>query len=112
VVQCYVAPTVTRLVRPPKELAAFAKVWLDPGESTTVELVLDDRSVAYWECGQPDRDEISRRAAAVPMTGGRGPAADPGWRIDAGTYELHIGRSSADIAHVVTVDVVSTTPGR
>ena len=40
VVQCYVAPPRRRrlVTRPPKELKAFAKVRLDPGESTTVEL--------------------------------------------------------------------------
>ena len=41
VVQCYVAPASPRLARPPKELKAFAKVWLEPGETTAVELVLD-----------------------------------------------------------------------
>jgi len=81
VVQCYVAPPrPTRLVRPPKELKAFAKVWLDPGESTTVTLALDQRAFSYWDPTQP------------------------GWRVDPGTYELCVGRSSADIAHVVSVE--------
>jgi hypothetical protein len=30
---------------------------------------------------------------------------EPGWRVDAGEYVLHVGRSSADIAHVVAVEV-------
>jgi beta-glucosidase len=107
VVQCYVAPIAAKVVRPPKELAAFAKVWLDPGQRATVELVLHERSFAYWDPGQPERAEISQRASTVPMTGGRGPAPEPGWRVDAGTYELHIGRSSAEIAHVVAVEVVA-----
>jgi beta-glucosidase len=105
VVQCYVAPTTSRLVRPPKELAAFAKVWLDPGESTTVDLVLDERSFAYWDPGQPDRAEVAQRASAVPMNGGRGAPAPPGWRVDPGRYELHLGTSSAAIAHVVPVEL-------
>jgi beta-glucosidase len=105
VVQCYVAPTTSRLVRPPKELAAFAKVWLDPGESTTVDLVLDERSFAYWDPGQPDRVEVAQRASAVPMNGGRGAPAPPGWRVDPGRYELHLGTSSAAIAHVVPVEL-------
>jgi beta-glucosidase len=106
VVQCYVAPTTSRLVRPPKELAAFAKVWLDPGESTVVELVLDDRSFAYWDPTMPERAAVAERAAAVPMAGGRGATAAPGWRIDPGRYELHVGSSSAAIAYVVPVQVV------
>ncbi len=107
VVQCYVAPPATRVVRPPKELAAFAKVWLDPGESATVDLVLDRRSFAYWHPGQPDRAEVAERAVAVPMAGGRGAADPPGWRVHPGRYELHVGTSSAAIAEVLTVDVTS-----
>ena len=105
VVQCYVAPTASRLVRPPKELAAFAKVWLDPGETATVDLVLDDRSFAYWDPTMPDRADVAARASAVPMAGARGAAPAPGWRVDTGRHDLHIGTSSAAIAHVVPVEV-------
>ena len=48
-----------RLVRPGKELKAFAKVRLDPGASTTVDLDLDDRSFAYWDPGQADWEAVS-----------------------------------------------------
>ncbi len=72
-------PDGARLARPPKELKAFAKVRLDPGESTVVELVLDDRAFAYWDPGQADWETISARALA--MFGGHRPsAADPGGR--------------------------------
>ena len=84
VVQCYVAPPPGRLVRPPKELAGFGKVWLDPGETATVEITLDERSFAYWDPGLPERDELAARATAVPMAGGRGEARPPGWRVDPG----------------------------
>lgn len=81
VVQCYVAPPTSRTVtRPPKELKAFAKVRLDPRESTIVELVLDARAFAYWD----------------PTAGD--------WQVTPGIYELHVGRSSADVAHVVSVE--------
>ena len=30
--------------------------------------------------------------------------AVPGWAVDPGTYELHIGRSSVDLPHVVPVE--------
>jgi beta-glucosidase len=106
VVQCYVAPGATRLMRPPKELAAFAKVWLEPGESVVAELTLDDRSFAYWDPGVPERDELARRASLVPMAGRRAPA-EPGWRVDPGRYELHVGTSSAAIAHVAPVEVTA-----
>ena len=105
VVQCYVAPTATRLVRPPKELAGFAKVWLEPGETAEVELVLDERSFAYWDPAVPERAELAARAVTVPMSGGIRAAPEPGWRVDAGTYELHVGTSSAAVAHIVPVEV-------
>lgn len=107
VVQCYVAPRRSRLFRPRRELKAFGKVWLDPGETTTVELELDDRSFAYWDPTMRDRDEVAAKAAAVPMAGGRGRRREPGWRVDPGTYDLHVGTSAAAIAHVVPVEVAT-----
>jgi beta-glucosidase len=88
VVQCYVAPPQpSRLTRPPKELKAFAKVTLDPGESVTASLVLDERAFAYWDPGDARVGD-----------------ATPGWRVDPGTYALQVGRSSVDITHVVSVE--------
>jgi beta-glucosidase len=81
VVQCYVAPPSSTVVtRAPKELKAFAKVTLDPGEATTAELTLDARAFAYWD----------------PTAGD--------WHVAPGTYELHVGRSSADVAHIVSLE--------
>ena len=109
VVQCYVAAPTGPAVRPPKELAAFAKVWLDPGETATVELALDERSFARWDPGLPERDELAARATAVPMAGVRGDGRPPGWRVDPGRHELHVGTSSAAIAHVTAIDVSPST---
>ena len=104
VVHCYVAPEAPRLARPPKELKAFAKVRLEAGESTTVDLVLDDRSFAYWDPGQPDWEEVSARAGAM-----FGQAAQerrsPGWQVDPGRYQLLIGRSSQDLAATVDLEI-------
>jgi beta-glucosidase len=106
VVQCYVAPADARLTRAPKELKGFAKVTLDPGESTTVTMVLDDRAFAYWDPGDPARAELAARMSASPLAS-RVPAdvTEPGWRVDPGPYSLHVGRSSADITHTVGVEV-------
>ncbi|MFA5884819.1 MAG: glycoside hydrolase family 3 C-terminal domain-containing protein [Acidimicrobiia bacterium] len=106
VVQGYVTPGASRLARPPKELKAFAKVRLEPGETRMVDLVLDDRSFAYWDPGQPDGAEIDARIAAL---GGFAPAPGErraaGWQIDAGDHEILVGRSSADITGRCTVRV-------
>ena len=106
VVQVYVGGAPATVLRPPKWLAAFAKVTLDPGGSTVVELVLDRRSFARW---QPADEAL---ADALRIVGERAPWAaalevpgDTGWVVDEGTYTVHVGRSSADLAHSVTVEV-------
>ncbi|HET7654947.1 MAG TPA: glycoside hydrolase family 3 C-terminal domain-containing protein [Acidimicrobiales bacterium] len=106
VVQCYVAPVGdTRLARPPKELKAFAKVELDPGESTVVSLTLDERAFAYWDPGQSDWEAIQpRRAQLTAVEAGiTQDRRAPGWQVDPGTYRLLVGRSSADLPHAVDV---------
>ncbi|MFM8236696.1 MAG: beta-glucosidase [Actinomycetota bacterium] len=79
VVQCYVHDVEASVVRPDQELAAFAKVWLDPGETATVELPLTDRAFAFWDVGTGD------------------------WRVEPGAFELRVGTSSRDLRHTVTV---------
>ena len=112
VVQCYVAPETPRLARPPKELKAFAKVWLDPGETATVELVLDDRAFAYWDPGQDDWNDVQSFVPEMfnflspPV-----PRRARGWQVDAGSYEILIGRSSVDLAHRCTVQVPDVASG-
>jgi len=49
VVQLYVSTTAGPVRRPARELRAFTKVELQPGESRTVELPLDRRAFAYWD---------------------------------------------------------------
>jgi beta-glucosidase-like glycosyl hydrolase len=73
VVQVYVAPAASPVRRPARELAAFTKVHLEPGQTVVVELALDRRAFAYWDTAK-DR-----------------------WRVEPGTYRVELGRSSADI---------------
>jgi beta-glucosidase len=110
VVQCYVAPRSPRVARPPKELKAFAKISLAPGETGEASFELDDRCFAYWYPGDREFAALSRRQMEHhPL---RPPAeerrADPAWLVDAGEYELHIGRSSVDVAHVVPLTVTGS----
>jgi len=73
VVQVYVSPSEPRLPRPPKELKAFAKVPLEPGEARQVTLTLEPRAFAPYD----------------PDTGT--------WPIDPGAYDILVGRSAGDI---------------
>lgn len=80
-VQIYIAPPASKVARPVHELKGFSKVALEPGESQTVTLTLDDRAFAYW----------SERANS--------------WRVEGGVYTVEIGVSSRDIIASDTVDI-------
>ena len=83
VVQAYVRPLKPPVARPDKELKAFAKVQLRPGETRTVSLTLGPRAFAYYD-----------------------PAAK-GWRVAKGRYELLVGTSSRDIRLTGSVDIAT-----
>jgi hypothetical protein len=107
VVQLYVVAVSPKVVRPPKELKAFAKVWLEAGGSATVTLGLTDRAFAHW---QPDpgpyeaiKDRQQRSTISIAPAASEQPPK--GWHVEAGEYRLHCGRSSADIAHVVSITI-------
>jgi len=105
VVQCYVAPRDARVTRPPKELAAFAKVALEPGTTKTVTFDLGPRAFAYW---QPEIDEPPP-GESLPflMLSKSEPAPPRGWRVDPGAYDICVGRSASDIRHTVEVRIVA-----
>ncbi len=73
VVQLYVRDEAARLVRPLQELKAFAKVGLQPGETKTVTLTLNQQSLAYYD-----------------------PALDD-WTTEPGDFAVLVGSSSRDI---------------
>lgn len=54
VVQVYVSTETGPIRRPLRELRAFEKVSLEPGETRRVELRLDRRAFAYWDIEQHD----------------------------------------------------------
>ena len=104
VVQLYVGALDPLVVRPPKELKAFTKVWLEPGETAAVSLTLDARSFAYWDPGNTYRGPLAPTAMGFF---GTTPDAVRGWRVDPGTYRISVGRSSADIAHTTDIEVTT-----
>ncbi len=113
VVQAYVAPEAARLARPAKELKAFAKIWLEVGETKVVDLVLDPRSFAYWDPGQGDWVEARSKVPDLFSRNATPPdLRAPGWQIDAGRYDVFIGRSSANVALSCSVEVPAESSGR
>jgi beta-glucosidase len=73
IVQAYVRDVKSRLPRPVKELGAFTKVFLEPGETKNVTLSLDKYSVGYYD------------------------TSIPSWIAEEGEFQVLIGASSVDI---------------
>lgn len=106
VLQCYVRPHQSRLVRPDKELKAFAKVTLDPGETVVVTLTLDHRSFAYWDPARPEWPELlAHTAATLPQLQDQQRRTEPGWTVDPGGYDIVIANSVADVAAMTTIEL-------
>jgi len=81
VVQLYVSDPECSVLRPKKELKAFEKVFLNPGETKTVEMLVKVADLAFY-------DE-SKKA----------------WNAEAGEYILQLGNSSRDIFQKVKISV-------
>ncbi|MFN8470976.1 MAG: glycoside hydrolase family 3 C-terminal domain-containing protein [Anaerolineae bacterium] len=81
VVQVYVRDVASRLVRPDKELKAFARVELAPGETKTVDFTLDQDALAYYD----------------PST--------KAWVVEPGEFEVLVGASSRDIRQTGTFTI-------
>ncbi len=73
VVELYVNDPVSALPRPPKELKAFSKVQLNPGESKEVKFVLNENAFHYYN---PEKKQ---------------------WVVEPGEFIILIGSSSRDI---------------
>ena len=105
VVQCYVEHCNPHCSRPPKELKAFQKIALAPGDTAVATFVLDDRAFAYWFPGD-GLPHDTRAKLRMPLIEIGEVDAQQRWRIDPGHYRLHIGRSSVSIDYVLDIDVV------
>ena len=73
VIQLYVADPESSVQRPPKELKAFDKIELKPGESKEVSFTLNKRDFSYYS-------KVYNR-----------------WLAESGKFEILIGSSSRDI---------------
>lgn len=85
VVQVYASDRTGVVLRPTRELAGFAKVHVAPGQETVAEIVVEPRSLQFF-------DVVSGR-----------------WRTPTGCVVLQVARSSADIVAEVTIDVAGDT---
>ena len=85
IAQLYVADKESTIYRPEKELKAFKKVWLNPGEIKEISLTLNKRAFAFYNVNIND------------------------WCVESGDFEILVGASSADIKLSATVNVSGTT---
>lgn len=81
VVQLYVSDPVCSALRPEKELKAFEKVFLTPGEAKVVSLKIKVTDLAFYD------------------------EAKKGWNIEPGDFILQVGNSSKNILQSTRVNV-------
>ena len=79
VLQVYIHDGSGACVRPERELKAFAKIHLAPGEARTVPLELTARDFAFY-------DTDNRQ-----------------WQVGGGNYDILVGFSASEIVERVTV---------
>jgi beta-glucosidase len=84
VVQVYVRDRESSVHRPDKELKGFAKVHLAPGASSVASIPLDRRAFAIWDVAAHD------------------------WLVEAGTFDVVVARSSADVVESIEVAIESS----
>lgn len=71
--QVYVSDIESTIFRPEKELKGFEKVYLNAGETKTVEIELSKRAFAFYNVGVSD------------------------WTVESGDFDILVGSSSQDI---------------
>jgi beta-glucosidase len=71
VVQLYIRDVVSTVTRPVKELKGFKKVWLKPGETTTVIIDITPASLKFWDVNMK-------------------------YVVEPGEFEIMVGTSSRD----------------
>ena len=74
VIQLYIQSLTSQFIKPNKELKAFAKVALEPGESKDVYMTLEERDFQIYDDARQT------------------------WRMEGGEYNILIGSSSETIA--------------
>ncbi|WP_280118830.1 fibronectin type III-like domain-contianing protein [Rahnella sp. ChDrAdgB13] len=82
IAQLYAKPINPTATRPVKELQGFTKVWLKAGETKTVSIPLDARSLSYYQ------------------------QSTDSWIVDAGKYQILVGGSSDSLPLKQTISTL------
>ena len=86
VVQLYLHEQRAKLVRPEKELRAFAKIGLEAGEERVIRFDLERRDFAYYDPFIHD------------------------WAVNPGKFDILVGGSANDLTLKQTIEVTATQP--
>ncbi len=81
VAQLYIQDTVCSVARPVKELKAFKKIFLQPGETKSIEINLKVTDFAFYDEHKKD------------------------WNLEAGEFILQLGNSSSNISQKLRIIV-------
>ena len=84
IAQVYLSAVNSGIFRPARELKGFAKVFLEPGESRTVTIPLDDKAFRYFN--------VKTNA----------------WEVEGGEYSVQVGASVQDIHLTASLTVEGT----
>ena len=84
--ELYISCKGGKVYRPKKELRAFSKTYLEPGESKRVTLTLSDRAFSYYN--------VEKSA----------------WDIEEADYEILVGASVCDIRLSATIHLNGSSP--
>lgn len=84
IAQVYLSAVNSGIFRPARELKGFAKVSLEPGESRTVTIPLDDKAFRYFN--------VKTNA----------------WEVEGGEYSVQVGASVQDIRLTASLTVEGT----
>lgn len=85
IVQLYVTKENSAIIRPAQELKGFVKVKLEPGETQTVLLPLDEMTFRYFDTHTKS------------------------WQVEQGTYQIKIGSHSRAICLSQTIEIEGTS---
>ena len=80
VVQVYLSRLESQVTRPARWLAGYAAVDADAGEEVVAEVRVDRQAFAHWADGS-------------------------GWTVEPGRYDVHVGRSVADLRLAASVEL-------